>query len=444
MSKLKVAVAVGALVAATTASTVVAQDPVDVDDDAAVQILAAGGQVAPKTEAPAWVRPAGPNPYLALVPDPTTVDVIGWQRYVETRSDQRAAQRRVAVPASPILVDEDEPDGDARFERHPRHRPAGRRVRHARPARTPGCGSSARCRRSPSTSVPIEPDEEDDGSIRWPATPGSAPAATASRPRARSATVRTAAPGGTGDFDFYAVDAGAGEQVTVDIDTPTGRSTRWSCSTTPTGDLVAFNDDARRACDSRLSHRVAVAARYYVLVTGLPRPSSDPYDPASGDGRRERGPVRRHDHGRPRRHDFYAVQLRKGDVLGASVTAARRGSASSTPTAGGARLGQDASFIYPPQSPLPGGGNAVTEHVADEDGLALRRRSAPAPATTTSRSRPTGRRWRATPIQTLFLDFDGARVNTGVWGGPGVRHAEPAAGVPRSRGGCATRDHERR
>ena len=29
------------------------------------------------------------------------------------------------------------------------------------------------------------------------------------------------------------------------------------------------------------------------------------------------------------------------------------------------------------------------------------------------------------PVQTLFLDFDGARINTGIWGGPGVRQLSP-------------------
>ena len=28
-------------------------------------------------------------------------------------------------------------------------------------------------------------------------------------------------------------------------------------------------------------------------------------------------------------------------------------------------------------------------------------------------------------MQTVFLDFDGARVNTGIWGGPGVRDLSP-------------------
>ena len=86
---------------------------------------------------------------------------------------------------------------------------------------------------------------------------------------------------------------------------------------------------------------------------------------------------------------------------------------------------QDATFIYPPDSPLPGGGNAVADHVADEagrhyvgvtggDGVYDVTVEAYRPRLDTER-----------PVQTLFLDFDGARVNTGIWGGPGVRELRP-------------------
>ena len=67
--------------------------------------------------------------------------------------------------------------------------------------------------------------------------------------------------------------------------------------------------------------------------------------------------------------DFFAVRLRAGDVLGASV----KGSATyltvydTTPReVHGSN--QDASFIYPMDSPLPGGGNAVTDYVATRTG----------------------------------------------------------------------------
>jgi hypothetical protein len=85
----------------------------------------------------------------------------------------------------------------------------------------------------------------------------------------------------------------------------------------------------------------------------------------------------------------------------------------------------DASGIYPAASPLVGGGRAVVAHVADVSGrhtiavrggtgdysvqLEVRR---PGPQIDNVR-------------QTIFLDFDGARVNTGIFGGPGVRQLSP-------------------
>ena len=71
-----------------------------------------GGQLAPKapvTPTGKGAAPAGPNPYLALVADPATIDYSGWARYADTKGEQRAAQRR--APSSPIVVDEDEPAG---------------------------------------------------------------------------------------------------------------------------------------------------------------------------------------------------------------------------------------------------------------------------------------------------------------------------------------------
>ena len=85
----------------------------------------------------------------------------------------------------------------------------------------------------------------------------------------------------------------------------------------------------------------------------------------------------------------------------------------------------------------------MAEHVADETGRhyvacpAERRRT----TMTVEAYRPALERTR--PAQTLFLDFDGARVNTGIWGGPGVRDAQPAVGVPRPAGGSPTRDPTR-
>ena len=104
---------------------------------------------------------------------------------------------------------------------------------------------------------------------------------------------------------------------------------------------------------------------------------------------------------------------------------------------------QDASFIYPASSPLPGGGNAVVDHVAARNGLHY--------VTVIGgegRYDVTLEVYRPGPqaagvTQTLFLDFDGQRVNTDIFGGPGVRQLSPLSaflgrwGIPASQLGRA-------
>jgi hypothetical protein len=124
--------------------------------------------------------------------------------------------------------------------------------------------------------------------------------------------------------------------------------------------------------------------------------------------------------------DFYAVKLRAGDVLGASVA----GSATyltvyDTVPREVHGSDQDASYIYPMASPLPAGGNAVTDYVATQAGwhyIGVEKGSGAYDITVEAYRPPLQ---GATPVQTLFLDFDGARVNTGVFGGPGNRDLSP-------------------
>ena len=165
---------------------------------------------------------------------------------------------------------------------------------------------------------------------------------------------------------------------------------------------------------------------YYVAVVGFASLPEDPFDSASGTGAESEGDYDVTITAGFADVDVFAVELRKGDVLGTTVSGAAPWIGLYDP-AGVEVMGsaQDATYIYPAQSPLPGGGNAVADHVADEDGWHF-------VAVTGSNGRyditVEGYRPRLDserPVQTLFLDFDGARVNTGIWGGPGVRTLSP-------------------
>ena len=91
----------------------------------------------------------------------------------------------------------------------------------------------------------------------------------------------------------------------------------------------------------------------------------------------------------------------------------------------GSRL--DLTGIYPGSTPLPGGGNAVLAHVAAASG---RHYVAVTGGIgnydiTLEVYRPGPESIGQQAVQTVFLDFDGARVNTGIFGGPGVRQLSP-------------------
>ncbi|GAA1844051.1 hypothetical protein GCM10009687_07020 [Asanoa iriomotensis] len=411
---------------AATATAELKNDPGPSGADRAT--LAEGGQVAAK--APAGEAPTGVNPYLSLVPDPTTIDYAAWRQNAEKQSalrEQKRALRQVAA-ASPILVDEDELDGSQGGNDSP-----------ALAQPVPGFGTkgkqTTRARILGSLDPEVvsrpafTPKAEDDGAIPLASDTGVQ--------NLRSGiTVNStigdgphgSAAGDTGDFDFFKLTigaAGVGETLTVDMDTPTGPLDTMVALYSATGEQLAFNDDSG-GLDSLLMFTFTAPGDYYVMITGYNSRPADPFDAASGNGAGSEGPytmllsVARVD------VDFYAVQLRKGDVLGTSVTGSPATITIYDP-AGREVHGssQDATFIYPPNSPLPGGGNAVSEHVADDDGLHYVAVSEGSGAydITVEAYRPNLEGDKIT--QTVFIDFNGQRLNTAIFGGPGVVTLSP-------------------
>ena len=85
-------------------------------------------------------------------------------------------------------------------------------------------------------------------------------------------------------------------------------------------------------------------------------------------------------------------------------------------------------------SPLPAGGNAVTDYVATRAGwhyVGVARGSGAYDITVEAYRPPLQ---GATPTQTLYLDFDGARVNTAIVRRPRQPGPEPVRGVPGQLG----------
>ncbi|MET0492676.1 MAG: PPC domain-containing protein, partial [Actinoplanes sp.] len=411
--------------------------------------LAAGIQVAPK--AAPGAKPAGANPFLALLPDATKADYSSWAKYLKQQSSTQAAARLKAQGVSPakaaakaaaaIVVDEDEPDGTLGSNENP-----------ASAQRIPGFGTAAGQNAairilgsldSPAAPTPAErpATPEDDGAIPLAGDTG----IDGNEAIVTSAVIGDGPHGsagtGTNDFDFYELNALAGETITAGTATPTGSLDTVVAVYTADGELVAANDDAV-GLDSLVRYDVPATGTYYVAVAGYsldgPLPA-DPNDPASGAGGGSEGPYTVTIASGTTDKDFFAIKLRAGDVLGASV----KGSAGyltvyDTDPREVHGSDQDASSIYPMDSKLPGGGNAVTDYVATKAGWHYVGVSNGAGAydITVEAYRPPLQGDR--PNQTLFLDFDGARVNTGVFGGRGNVTLSPFAaflgkwGIPRA------------
>jgi hypothetical protein len=125
--------------------------------------------------------------------------------------------------------------------------------------------------------------------------------------------------------------------------------------------------------------------------------------------------------------DIYRFELRAGDVFAAKVHGAGRRLSIIDP-AGVEVQGsaQDLSSLYPSSSPLPHSANAIADHVASVSGthyLAVTDGSGGYQADIQVHRPPLEREYRP---QTVFLDFDGAQVDVGIFGvAPGKRTLSP-------------------
>jgi len=393
-------------------------------------------------------RPAGVNPFLALLPDAAKADYSGWAAYMQKQAAARSAARLKApaaasaanAAAAAVVVDEDEPDGTRGANDDPA---AAQLIKNF----GTGSGQNPAIRvlgsLDPETATPVTraATPEDDGSIPLA---GSTGIGAGRRAIVTNATIGDGPHGsagtGTNDFDFYSLQATAGQVVTVQTATPTGVLDTLVALYTPDGTVVATDDDSGDGWDSLLKYEVPTTGTYYAVVAAYSGLPADPFDPASGDGGASEGPYTVTISALADDQDFFAVKLRAGDVLGASVKGAPAYLTVYDTTPREVHgSDQDASFIYPMDSLLPGGGNAATDYVATRAGWHYVgvARGAGSYDITVEAYRPVLQ--GARPVQTLFLDFDGGRVNTGVFGGTGNVTLSPFSaflakwGIPRAQ-----------
>ncbi|MET9633357.1 hypothetical protein ABZX92_38450 [Lentzea sp. NPDC006480] len=229
---------------------------------------------------------------------------------------------------------------------------------------------------------------------------------------------------GSGDHDFYKLTGGAtGLWATVETHTPTGDLDTVLAAFDANGQLQGQNDNLVGTTDSRLRVFVQPGTDVYVMVAGA-GPGGIPTDPltpgtgkrvttegvydltiATGDGQVDK--------------DFFSVDLKAGDVLGASA-AGRATRVMVHDPAGREVFGssQDFSFLYAETSPMPAGGNAVADFVAPKDGrytVGVENGDG-AYDVTVEAFRPGSELNPRPEVLSIFLDFDGARVNTRIFG----------------------------
>jgi len=236
-----------------------------------------------------------------------------------------------------------------------------------------------------------------------------------------------------GDFDVYQVSLNAGDYVTAEVDTdPYGGFLDPIVAVFDSnGDLIAFNDDGigegTQLFDSLLAFVAPLPGDYYFFVGGFSFfPTSidsfpeDAFDSSSGPGFGAEGNYDLILSRNTLDIDIYSFEADAGDVIGLNMSGSARFIDLLNP-AGTTLVGSasDSSGIYPPASLLPGGGVASSAYVIPESGthyalifggdgaysFELRGFRSPQEASGTK--------------QTIFIDFDGATLDTTIFSSSG-------------------------
>ncbi|MFI6095602.1 hypothetical protein ACIA8G_08625 [Lentzea sp. NPDC051213] len=351
----------------------------------AVTALVLSGQTA--VAAPAAVQP---DPLLAFLEDPGTADVVKAARAREAKT-----RARVLSAAKP---------GYTYAEREP----ASVRGRND----NPWAAESTDFRRHRSAvftgSLLADPTMPVVGEFTEPND--TQPTASDSGVGTARRAIRTTGQIAGADQDFYKL-RGAGLTTIATLTAGSDLDTVLTVFDAA-GKEIAANDSVGLSTDASLEIELAAGADFFVRVTGAGN-TAGAYELtlAAGEGKGDK--------------DFFAVDLKAGDVIGASVTgAARRVVVHDIRAREVMGSRQDFSGVYPKESPLPGGGNAVTDYVAPYDGRYYVgvEDGAGRYELTVQAFRPGSEK---AGLQTVFVDFNGALVDTSVWGVPGEKQLSP-------------------
>ncbi|MBW3664399.1 MAG: cell wall-binding repeat-containing protein [Actinobacteria bacterium] len=374
-------------------------------------------------------RPASPNPFLALLPTSQEPDVKSWSAY----SAEHGRRAHVSEPdpgtgsVQVVASDESEPNDT-----------------YATGDTVAGFGTAIGEDNEAQLSGHLEPlpaapsgvyGGEDDGA-RGTATVTGLTFGTAVSYSAEIGDGPHGSSGsGSGDLDYYRVEAEPGEHIVVDVDaSEVGSSldptvaifTGSQPATGSDGELpqwVAFNDDAGGTLDSFLDFTVEDADTYYVLVTGFGTKPKNLDDSASGTGAESEGPYEVTIARTVPDIDFYSFSLDAGDVLGATITSGDVNRVAIHGPGGTLLMASNHDPVfgaYPGQSPLEGGGPhaAIVAHSSGTYAVAVGAGAGPYEVSLQAYL-PGSEGGFGSDQQVVFLDFDGATIADAdrIWGG---------------------------
>lgn len=268
------------------------------------------------------------------------------------------------------------------------------------------------------TPVAFTAAPEDNGSITL-ASPTGLVAGTSGYVQATTAIGSTPS---TGDADFFAIPAAAGQRISLEVTYSGGSFFPVMGLYRSNGQLVAFDSGTGENFNSVIGYTAPVADTYYACIVGgfsfftsdLP---SNPFNSGSGIGVVATGSYTFRAGLDVGDADNFRVTLDAGDLLAARL-AGTSGRLTVTDAQGILRIATPFSTT-PGGGPIPSGGNVSLAQVVPATGTYIIRVEGTANAYTLDLAAlPAGLRDRPIPErQILFVDFDGATLNPSIWGG---------------------------
>lgn len=385
-------------------------------------LAGSGASMAASQAAELESEPASANPYVSFLPAGVEPDMRFWQLEMARRAVERRAQ--LPVPRGGVSVGETEPNDDSATANLLSAFGTG----ELDAASVDVAGSFT----PPAPPIPLGPFAEDDGALPLASETG----LVAGSSVRISGTIGDGPHGsggtGTGDHDFFRIPGvQRGQLILVDIETalPMDGLDTFIGIYDSAGNIVVLNEDEDPAVtfDSFIAVPAPRDDDYFLSIAGSLFPFAailaDPFDETTGFGVGSEGDYEVEIRLEIGDQDWFAFELEACDILGVNLQGAGDHLLLEDPSGQlTVASSQDLTGAYPASSPLPGGGRAALAIAAPESGLyKLRALGTEGDYTLELRAfrQPNE---NATEAKILFLDFDGAMIDTSIFpvgsGGP--------------------------